>query len=291
MTMISIIPMNRFKGVYFNERYKGSRKKTRVPTGLSHDSQKEIILEDAKPIRWLVSKGMLEASDDGFVDQDGNLIDLDEHRSEDAIVYVHGFRGMPRNTPFSKSMFEFLSKQNRDIYAPMMRFHGMRTIIPLRINPYLMFERLKKDIEFIMKQKYRRIHFVVFSHGALQTIRASIEGLLDERSIMLLLCPQLMTRKRMTLVKRGLFWGLRLFVRDFFKFEDEVLAMLQTSSIKNDFVYILGKKDIYVSPEIEQVLRIQQRCVDGMVLPNSGHFVTMYDDFYTILGEYLNTIL
>ena len=282
--------LKKIRDVYLNGEYSNSYKKLFTQTGLSYDSKKEIINENAEPIRWLASKGMISASDFGFLDLNGNLVDLKKEKSDSAIVYVHGFRGAPRNTPFSAKMFEFLKTRGCDIYAPLLLFHETN-LKPFKYNPYLVFEKLKKDFEFLLSLGYKHLHFVVFSHGGLQTIKASIEGILDERCTLILLCPQLMSRKKMTIVKRGLFLAAHVFTRDFFKFEDEVLKKLSNSCIRNDFAYILAKGDVYVSYEVEPLLRAQKRCIKGIILEDAGHFVTRDPNFFGILDDYLETVL
>ena len=286
-----IFNLNKFKGVYFSETLKHSNKKVFAPAGLHYNSKKEIMVEDFEPLRWLASKGMLSVSEYGFLDSEGNIIDLEVSRSDTAFVYVHGLTSAPKNTSFSKRIFEFLKDKNCDIYAPLLQFHETKYMKLFKFNPYIVFERFKKDLEFLLSIGYKRIHFIVFSHGALQTIRASVEGLLDERCILILLCPQLMTRKRMTFIKRGIFLAVRFFAREFFAFEDEVIRMISNSFIKNDFAYILAKNDVYVSYEVESLLREQYRCVKGTTIEECGHFITKNKEFYSILEDYLENIL
>ena len=282
---------NRFPGVYvYPEKYILSKRKIFVPSGLHYNSKSEFILEDGQPVRWLVSKGYIKPCENGFVDEYGELIDLERDRSENAFVYVHGFTSAPRVVPMSHKILEFLMQKGKDVYAPLLRFHGIKNLIFSRYNPYLNFEKLKKDLDFILNLNYKRIYFVSFSHGGLQTVRASLDGLLDHRCSLILLCPQLMFNRKKTPIKRGMILAINIFTRNFFKFEQETLKMMICSGIKNNFVYILGGKDVYVSTDLEKFFLQQKYFIKGILLPEAGHFLAIYDEFYEIMDDYLQVL-
>ena len=259
---------------------------------MSYDSNKEFILEDGQPVRWLTSKGYIKPCENGFLDKDNKLVDLEKDRSENAFVYVHGLTSIPRNAPMSRKVFEFLMDKGSDIYSPLLRFHGLsaRNLIFSRYNPYLTFEKFKKDLDFILNLNYEKIYFIGFSHGGLQTVRASLEGLLDHRCSLILLCPQLMFNRKKTPIKRGMIFAINILARNFFKFEQETLKMMICSGIKNNFTYILGGKDVYVSTDLEPFLLQQSGFVKGVLLPEAGHFLTIYPEFYEIMDDYLQLL-
>ena len=282
---------NRFPGVYlYPEKYKPSKKRIFVPSGLSHDSKSELILEDGEPLRWLFSKGYIKPSESGFVDKDGEPIDLEKDSSENAFIYVHGLTSVPRAAPMSRKIIEFLMQKENDIYAPLLRFHGVKNLIFSRYNPYLAFEKFKKDLDFILSLNYKKIYFIGFSHGGLQTVRASLEGLLDHRCSLILLCPQLMFNRKKTPIKRGIIFAINILARNFFKFEQETLKMMICSGMRNKFFYILGGQDVYVSTDLEAFLLQQSSFIKGVLLPEAGHFLTIYPEFYEIMDNYLEIL-
>lgn len=243
--------------------------------------------EDCEPLRCLSSKGYLKISKNGFIDETNQIIDLENDISETAFVYVHGFRSTPSKSPVSKKITNFLISKNCDLYAPLLKFHGMKNLMFFRYNPYIVFEKFKKDLEFILNLNYKKICFVGFSHGGLQVTRASLEGLLDDRCSIVLLCPQLMFNRQKSPIKSGIIMGLNVFAQKFFKFEQETFKMMISSGIQNRFSYILGEKDVYVSPQIHSFLSVQPKLFRGFLLKEYGHFPFSDKKFYDFFDECL----
>jgi hypothetical protein len=281
----------KFTAGYFHpEKHKLSKKRIFVPSGLRHDSTSEFISEDGEPIRWLASKGHIMPSENGFIDKDGESVDLERDCSESAFIYVHGLRSVPRKAPISRKVVEFLMQKGKDVYAPLLRFHGTKNVIFSRYNPYLSFEKFKKDLEFLLSLNYKKLYFVAFSHGGLQTVRASLEGLLDHRCSLILLCPQLIFNKERNPINRSLILAINLLTRKFFKFEQETFKMMVSSGLRNNFTYILAGKDVFVSKDLEPFLLQQSGLIKGIVLPEAGHYVPMYPEFYEIMNDYLQIL-
>ena len=138
-----------------------------LPTGLDLLSEKEMIVEREGPVRCLVNKDEI---------------------SDEAIVLVHGLFEVPNRFNI---IFDYLHNkyENKDIYMPLLKYHGRHIREILKINCYEIANCLNNDLNYLVSLGYKKIYCVGHSLGGATLSYLSLKNLLDPRIKIILYNP------------------------------------------------------------------------------------------------------
>ena len=257
---------------------------TRV--GIGVDSEIDTVFPNALPIRWLVKRGMLEIDGDRILDSNGIDVKIEQDRSDEAVVLIHGITGGPRISLTVNNTFSHLKKvAHRDIYLPLVKYHGKGSF-PFGYDPAKAREKLLKDLNSIIDFGYSKVYIFASSHSALQIMNMSINGDLNDKFKIIFMCPQIYTKffSLLTLMY-GFFaiYGVTSIIKGII-FEKMTNWLLHIDTIKNDFGYILIRNDYIVNSDYaEKIFMLQDNLRIGFYLSNYNHYIIPDRKFYNCI--------